>query len=181
MHVVSAALSVELFTTDSTPVCCTHLDVYKGQALEGGFGISRRALRRRGAATGDDSPTMSLLERVRTTVTARRETVHALREQPQPLRVWVSGAVAVAVPWLVTVALVVLIWAVTPGSDTPWGQVIGTGSAGWFLSTGGRVAVDGVVVGVVPLLGWALAAWFTAYQLRHISAHTGEVLSLIHI
>lgn len=26
-----------------------------------------------------------------------------------------------------------------------------------------------------PLLGWALAAWFTAYQLRHISAHTGEV------
>lgn len=118
---------------------------------------------------------MSLLERVRTTVTARRETVDALREQPQPLRVWVSGAVAVAVPWLVTVALVVLIWAVTPGSDTPWGQVIGTGSAGWFLSTGGRVAVDGVVVGVVPLLAWALAAWFTAYQLRHLSAHTGEV------
>ncbi|MBK7609747.1 MAG: hypothetical protein IPJ15_00040 [Actinomycetales bacterium] len=62
-----------------------------------------------------------------------------------------------------------------PRQRHPWGQVIGTGSAGWFLSTGGSVAVDGVVVGVVPLLGWALAAWFTAYQLRHISAHTGEV------
>ena len=118
---------------------------------------------------------MSLLERVRTTVTATRGTVDALREQPQPLRVWVGGAVAVAVPWLVIVALAVLVWAVTPGSDSPWTQVIGVGSAGWFLGTGGAVGVDGVVVGVVPLLVWGSAAWFTAYQLRHVSAHTGEV------
>ena len=39
------------------------------------------------------------------------------------------GAVAVAVPWLVIVALAVLVWAVTPGSDSPWTQVIGVGSA----------------------------------------------------
>ena len=85
-----------------------------------------------------------------------------------------SGAVAVGVPWLATVAMAVLVWAVTPGSDTAWGQVLGIASAGWFLGTGGAVAVDGVVVGIVPLVVWGLAAALTAYQQRHLIGHTGE-------
>lgn len=117
---------------------------------------------------------MSVLDRVRTTVHASWGTVDALRGQPEAWRIWVSGAVAVGVPWLATVAMAVLVWAVTPGSDVAWGQVLGTASAGWFLGTGGAVAVDGVVVGIVPLVVWGLAAAFTAYQLRHLIGHTGE-------
>lgn len=117
---------------------------------------------------------MSLLDRVRTSVHASRGTVDALRGQTQSWRVWVSGAVAVGVPWLATVAMAVLVWAVTPGSDTAWGQVLGIASAGWFLGTGAAVAVDGVVVGIVPLVVWGLAAAFTAYQLRRLIGHTGE-------
>lgn len=114
---------------------------------------------------------MSLLDRVRTTVNASRETVDALRGHEEPWRAWVSGAVAVGVPWLATVTMAVLVWAVTPGSDAPWGQVLALASAGWFLGTGGAVSVDGVVVGIVPMVVWALAAAFTAYQLRRLAAH----------
>ncbi|MBK6443580.1 MAG: hypothetical protein IPF90_15825 [Actinomycetales bacterium] len=118
---------------------------------------------------------MSLLDRVRSSASATRDTVDALRVRPFTASGWAAGAVAVAVPWLATVALAVFVWAVTPGSDTPWGHVVGIGSAGWFLGTGGAIAVDGVVVGIVPLLVWGLAAWFTAYQLRRLVVHTGQV------
>ncbi|HOA02792.1 MAG TPA: DUF6350 family protein [Dermatophilaceae bacterium] len=117
---------------------------------------------------------MSLLDRVRSTVHASRGTVDALRPQTPTWRVWASGAVAVGVPWLATIGMAVLVWAVTPASDAPWGQVLGIASAGWFLGTGADVAVDGVVVGIVPMLVWGLAAAFTAYQLRRLVAHTDE-------
>ena len=125
---------------------------------------------------------MSLLDRVRTTArTTARATARATRgfsdgsTDPQlPGGVWGAGALAVGVPWLGVVALAVLVWAVTPGGDTAWGQVVALGSAGWFLGTGGAVQADGVVVGVVPMGVWALAAGFTAYELRRLRAHTEQ-------
>lgn len=117
---------------------------------------------------------MSLLDRVRTTVDATRGTVDALRDRGQPRESWAAGAIAAAVPWLAVVALAGFVRAGAPGGNSSGWQVLALGSAGWVLGTGGSLGIDGIVVGISPILVWVAAVWFAAYRLRRLADDSEE-------
>ncbi len=117
---------------------------------------------------------MSLLDRVRSTVSASRDAVETWRSPTETGRPWGYGALAVGLPWLVLVLLCSVVWTASPGSDTTWAQVIGFASGCWLLGTGATVTVDSVVVGISPILVWLLASAGTAYLLGRLVRRTGE-------
>ena len=104
---------------------------------------------------------MALLDRARSSTPAVLSAGASWLPQRRRLAI-IAGLLAAAMTWLIVMALVAVGWAMSPQGTTGFTDVVGVASAAWFLANGGRITIDGITLGVVPLGFWVIATWITA-------------------
>ncbi|MFN8030833.1 MAG: DUF6350 family protein [Dermatophilaceae bacterium] len=91
-------------------------------------------------------------------------------EHARPAPAWrqplLGGAAGAGVGLLAVLTIVGVVGSLAPRATVDWGAIFGTGATLWLLLGGARVAADGLLFALTPLLGLAALVWLARSSAR---------------